>query len=70
MHLKKKPFDPHIIWFNRIEEMKMMWEFGVLEILWITLGKKEDEGTHMHMMVIENLDTHYTLGVDTMVDTL
>ena len=48
----------------------MMWEFGVLEPLGMSLGKREDEGTHMHMIVIGHLDTYYTLGVDDMVDTL
>ena len=42
----------------------MMSEFEVLEPLGMALGKKEDEGTHMHMMVIGHLDTYYTLGVD------
>ena len=41
MHLKKKPFDPHIRWFNRLEEMKMMWAFGVLETLGMTLEEKK-----------------------------
>ena len=41
MHLKNKPFDPHIRWFNRIEEMNMMWAFGVLEPLGMTLEKKK-----------------------------
>ena len=48
----------------------MMWAFGVLEPLRMALGKKEDEGTHTHMMVIGNLDTYYTFGVDAMMDTL
>ena len=42
----------------------MMWAFGVLEPLGMALGKKEDEGTHTHMMVIRHLDTYYTFGVD------
>ena len=33
----KKPFDPHTRWFNCLEEMKMMWEFGVLEPLGMAL---------------------------------
>ena len=66
----KKPFDPHTRWFNGLEEIKMMWEFEVLEPLGMALGKKEDEGTHMHMMVIGHLETYYTLGVDAMMDTL
>ena len=41
MHLKKNPFDPHIRWFNRLEEMKMMWAFGVFEPLGMTLEKKK-----------------------------
>ena len=41
MHLKNKPFDPHIRWFNRLEEMKMMWAFGVLESLGMTLEQKK-----------------------------
>ena len=41
MHLKKNHFDPHIRCFNRLEEMKMMWEFGVLEPLGMTLEKKK-----------------------------
>ena len=40
MRLKKNPFSPHIRWFNRIEEMKMMWAFGVLEPLGMTLEQK------------------------------
>ena len=41
MHLKNNPFDPHIRWFNRLEEMKMMWEFGVLEPLGMTFEQKK-----------------------------
>ena len=41
MHLKKNPFDPHIRWFNRLEEMKMMWEFGVLEHFGMILEKNK-----------------------------
>ena len=41
MHLKKNPFDPHIRWFNRIEEMKKMWAFRVLEPLGVTLEQKK-----------------------------
>ena len=48
----------------------MMWAFEVLEPLGMALGKKEDEGTHMHMMVIGNLDTYHTLGVDSMMENL
>ena len=33
----KKPLDPHTRWFNCLEEMKMMWEFGVLEPLGMAL---------------------------------
>ena len=55
----KKPFDPHTRWFNCLEEMKMMWAFGVLEPLGMALGQKEDEGTHTHMMVIGHLDLMY-----------
>ena len=32
-----KPLDPHTRWFNCLEEMKMMWEFGVLEPLGMAL---------------------------------
>ena len=66
----KKPFDPHTRWFNGLEEMKMMWAFGVLEPFGMALGRKEDEGTYTHMMVIGHLDTYYSLGVDAMMDTL
>ena len=54
----KKPFDPHNRWFNGLKEMKMMWALGVLEPLGMSLGKKEDEDTHMHMIVIGYLDTY------------
>ena len=37
MHFKKNHFYPHIRWFNRLEEMNMMWNFGVLEPLGMTL---------------------------------
>ena len=37
----KKLLDPHTKWFNGLEEMKMMWSFGVLEPLGIVLGKKK-----------------------------
>ena len=66
----KKPFYPHTRWFNGLEEMKMMWAFGVLEPLGMALGNKEDEGTHTHMMVTGHLETYYTLGNDTMLHTL
>ena len=66
----KKPLDPHTRWFNGIEYMKMIWEFGVLEPLGMALGQKEDEGTHTHMIVIGHLDTYYTLDVDAIMDTL
>ena len=46
MHLKKKPFDPHIRWFNRIEEMKMMWEFWNLVTFGDDPRENESEGTH------------------------
>ena len=39
--MRKNPFDPHVIWFNRLEEMNMMWEFGVLEPLEMTLEQKK-----------------------------
>ena len=35
------PNNPHIRWFNRIEEMKMMWEFGVWEPLGMSLEEKK-----------------------------
>ena len=41
MCMKKNPFNPHIRWFNRLEEMKMMWAFGVLEPLGMTLEKNK-----------------------------
>ena len=65
----KKPFDPHTRWFNGLEEMKMMWAFGVLEPLGMALGQKEDEGTHTHMIVFGHLDTYYTLDVDAMMES-
>ena len=49
MHLKKSPFDPHIRWVNRIEEMKMMWDFGVLEPLGMTLEKKKMKALTPHV---------------------
>ena len=49
--------------------MNMTWEFGVLEPWVMALGKKEDEGTHTHKMVIGHLETYYTLGVDVMMHT-
>ena len=39
----------------------MMWEFGVLEPLGMALGKKEDEGTHTHMMWLGTWTTYELL---------
>ena len=41
MQLKNNPFDLDIRLFNRLEEMNMIWEFGVLEPLGMTLEKKK-----------------------------
>ena len=53
----KKHFDPHTIWFHCLEEMKMMWEFGVLEPLAMALEKKEVKGTHTHWLEVESHDS-------------
>ena len=34
-------FDPYTRWFNGLEEMKMIWAFGVLEPLGMVLGNKK-----------------------------
>ena len=52
----KKPFDPHTRCFNCLKEMRMMWEFGVLEPLGTALEKKEDKGTHTHWLDVEAHD--------------
>ena len=39
----EETFGPtHTRWFNGLEEMKMMWSFGVMEPLGMVLGHKED----------------------------
>ena len=45
----KNPFDPHTRWFNCLEEMKMMWAFGILQPLWMALGQNKDKGIHTHI---------------------
>ena len=52
----KNPLAPHTRWFNGLEDMKIMWEFGVLEPLGMAPRKKEDEETHTHWVDVEAHD--------------